>query len=272
MSLRWIVLLLAFTQPATALAGDLKPETVAAFNRYVTLSETRIEKQVSDPAAFLYINTLPAAERDRAFASLKRGEIYIAPMVTLDPSGRTIDVPQGLVHHWVGAVFVPGVSMEGTLKVMEDYDHKSDAYPEVTRSRLLRRDGDHIQAFMRLHQHHVVTVTLDAEFDVHYVEVDPRHWYALSHSTSVRQVQNPGKPDERVLPEGQGDGFLWQLDSYWQYLEQDGGVYVELEAISLTRDVPSGLGWLVKPFITSVPRESLQSTLESTRKTVLRRQ
>jgi hypothetical protein len=42
-------------------------------------------------------------------------------------------------------------------------------------------------------------------------------------------------------------------------------VYVQLEAISLTRDIPDGLGWLIRPFVTSIPRESLAFTLTRTR-------
>ena len=262
----------AFLPGAPLGAADLQPETAAAYSRYRALTEARIEKQVADPKAFLYLNTLPPAERERAFAALKRGEIYMTSLATPDPSGATLAIPHGLIHHWLGAVFIPGATMAGTLKVMEDYDHKRDNYPEVSRSRMISRDGGHIQAFMRLHQHHVITVTLDAQFDINYIERDPEHWYVMSHSVRVQQVQNAGKPDERDLPAGQGDGFLWQLDSYWRYVEQDGGIYVELEAVSLTRDVPSGLGWMIKPFITSIPKQSLESTLESTRKAVLKKQ
>ncbi len=256
---------------APLLAGDLNPATLAAFREYETLTEARIAKQLSDPGVFLYINTLPLAERSRVYASLRSGEMYIAPLTTLDPSGHTISVPQGLVHHWVGAVFIPGATLAGTLKVMEDYDHKQDDYPEVVRSRLLHREGDHFQAFMRLREHHVITVTVDADFDITFIQPDAQHCFVTSRSTSVRQVEDAGKPGERDLPEGRGEGFLWQLDSFWQYVEQDGGVYVELEPVSLTRDVPTGLGWMIKPFITSVPRESLESTLESTRKAVLKK-
>ena len=266
-----ILLLFSGLISAPLLAGDLKPQTLDAFHRYESLTESRIAKQVSDPGVFLYINTLPPAERSRAYASLMGGEIYIAPLTTLDASGQTIEAPHGLIHHWVAAVFIPGVTMAETLKVLQDYDHKQDDYPEVARSRLLHRDGNHFEAYMRLQEHRVITVTLDAEFDVTYSERDERHWFATSRSTRVRQVEDAGKPGERDLPEGEGEGFLWQLDSYWQDVEQDGGVYVELEALSLTRDVPSGLGWLIRPFITSVPRQSLESTLESTRKAVLKR-
>ncbi|HUI41958.1 MAG TPA: hypothetical protein VL523_08320 [Terriglobia bacterium] len=268
----WLLLpILAVGAAAPARARDLQPETIAAFDRYVALTEARIHKQVSDPNVFLYIDTLPAAERNQAFAALKGGELYIAALATRDASGREIEVPDGLVHHWVGAVFIPGVSMASVLKVVEDYDHKQDDYPEVVRSRLLRRSGNRFQAAMRFREHRVITIMLDADFDVTYTEVDPSHWYATSASTQVQQVENAGQPGEHDLPDGQGDGFLWRLDTYWRYVEQDGGVYVEVEAVSLTRDVPTGLGWLIKPFITSVPRESLKSTLESTRAAVLKR-
>jgi hypothetical protein len=78
-------------------------------------------------------------------------------------------------------------------------------------------------------------------------------------------VENPGKPDEREKPPGTGEGFLWRLNSYWRFLERDAGVWVECQAVSLTRDIPTGLGWLVNPIITNLPKESLENTLRSTR-------
>jgi hypothetical protein len=51
--------------------------------------------------------------------------------------------------------------------------------------------------------------------------------------------------------------------------ERDGGVYVQNEAVTLTRDIPTGLGWLIEPFVTGIPQETLKLTLEATRKAVL---
>jgi hypothetical protein len=42
----------------------------------------------------------------------------------------------------------------------------------------------------------------------------------------------------------------------------------ECRTISLSRGIPSGMGWMIKPFIQNVPRESLTSTLRNTRKAV----
>jgi hypothetical protein len=252
-------------------AGDLEPETLNAFNHYVSLTEARIEKQISDPNVFLYVNTLPQTRRHQAVAILKQGGVYMTAMNTLTTSGDKITVPDGLVHHWLGAVFIPGASAADVVGVVQDYDHKHDIYPEVVSSHLISREGEHFRAAMRFREHHVITITLDTEHDVTYTEVDPAHWYSRSYSTRVSQVQDAGKPGEHDLPDGQGDGYVWRIDTFWQFLQQDGGVYLEVEAISLSRAVPTGLNWLIKPFITSVPRESLHDTLECTRSAVLKR-
>jgi hypothetical protein len=39
------------------------------------------------------------------------------------------------------------------------------------------------------------------------------------------------------------------------------GTYEQCESISLTRGIPFGLGWIVGPFVNSIPRETLELTL-----------
>ena len=266
-----LTLFLACILAAPALSAELEPGTLDAFNQYVSATEARIEKQVSDPHVFIYVRTLPQHRREEALAILKEGGIYMTAVTTLTPSGNEIPVPDGLVHHWLGVVFIPGASVADVLTTVQDYDHKQDVYPEVVRSHLISRDGEHFKAAIRFREHHVITITLDTEHDVTYTEMDPAHWYSRSYSTRVSQVEDAGKPSERDLPDGHGDGVVWRIDSFWQFLQQDGGVYVEVEAISLSRSIPTGLNWLIKPFITSVPRESLHDTLDYTRSAVLKR-
>ena len=98
-----------------------------------------------------------------------------------------------------------------------------------------------------------------------YTPVDKTRWRSVSRTTKIAEVEKAGKPDEREKPPGTGEGFLWKLNSYWRFEERDGGVWVECEAISLTRDVPTGLGWIVEPIIRDLPKESLANTLRSTR-------
>ena len=88
------------------------------------------------------------------------------------------------------------------------------------------------------------------------------------YSLRIAEVADPGTPQERERPAGRDDGYLWRLYTYWRFLERDGGTYVQCEAISLTRGIPFALGWLIGPFVTSIPRESLAFTLETTRKTL----
>lgn len=111
---------------------------------------------------------------------------------------------------------------------------------------------------------------LDTEYSVRYHSLDATHAFSDSYSTRISEVLHPDEPDEQAMAPGKGEGFLWRLNSYWRFSEANGGVYIQCEAISLTRDIPTGLNWLIAPFIESIPRESLEFTLLSTRSAVLR--
>lgn len=248
---------------------QLRPEAVAGFNRYVAATEARIDREISRPETFLYLNELPQETRERAMATLQRGGVYVQRLETRDSSGRVISAPGGLIHHWLGDVLIPGVTVDQALAVVEDYNRAKDYYPQVVRSRLLSRQGNDFKVALRLREHKVITVTLDTEHDVRYTELDSRHWSSRSVSTRIAEVVDAGKPDEHEKPPGHDAGFLWRINSYWRFVQQNGGVYVECESISLTRDIPTGLGWLVGPFVTSIPEQSLTQMLAATRKAVL---
>lgn len=247
-----------------AFAKQLEPETTAAFDHYVQLSEQRMTQELNS-GRFLRVDGLALAERAAALTQLKNGEVLVDHVQTLD-HGHTIPVPGGLIHHWVGTVFIPGASLARTLTFLEDYNDQSRFYaPEVEQSKLLQRNGDDFKVFLRLREHKVITVVLNTEYDVKYTTLAPDRATSYSRSTRIAEVENPGKPNESEKPVGDDNGFLWRLNSYWRFLQRDGGIYVQLEAISLTRDIPTGLNWLVGPFVTSIPKESLIFTLTHTR-------
>jgi hypothetical protein len=255
------VLALAFSYAA---AEQLKPQTAAAFDRYVQLSEQRMARELAS-GPFLHMDATSAQQRDADYLRLKKGEMITERLETLDGSQR-IPVPGGLVHHWMGTVFIPGATLQQTLTFLQDYDNHTKFYgPEVQQSRLVQRNGNDFKVFFRLKKTKVVTVILDANYDVKYTMLGPDRVTSDSYSTRIAEVQSPGKADESEKPVGNDSGFLWRLNSYWRFLERDGGVYVQLEAISLTRDIPAGLGWLISPFITGIPKESLAFTLTRTR-------
>ncbi len=256
--------------PASASPSELRPEATQGFNRYVQLTERRMQGELAPGGAFLWVDGLPELRRSDVYARLQRGEVISERVQTPDPSGRT-STPGALIHHWVGTIFIPGVSLAQVLAIVQDYDRHSEYYaPDVVQSKKVEQNGDEYKVHYRLKKKKVVTIYLDADYDVHRHVLDPTHAYSDSRSTRVAQVENAGEANEHELPPGKDGGYMWRLNSYWRYFDSGRGVYVQCEAVSLTRDIPTGLNWLIAPFIQSVPKESLEFTLQSTRYAVLR--
>ena len=262
-----IALLLPLAQ-AAPLPPRLRDDTLAAFERYVRQTDQRNQAELAAGTGLLWVDTLPDPQRQAAYTALRRGEVQIQQLTTLD-NGKAIPCPGGLIHHWAGAVFIPSVKLDAVLAVLEDYDHQSTVYaPDVERSRIESRDGDHFRVFLRFRRHKVITVVLDTEHDIRYYRDTPVRAHSRSSAVRIAEVENPGKSDEREKPVGDDGGFLWRMETWWRMEERDGGVYVQSEVVSLTRDIPTGLGWMIGPFVTSIPKETLAFTLNATRKAV----
>jgi hypothetical protein len=120
-----------------------------------------------------------------------------------------------------------------------------------------------MQVQMRVRQRHVITVVLDTTYDITFGQLDGRHGYSISQSKRIAEVDAAGTSAERTLNANEEHGFLWLLNTYWSYEERDGGLYLQIEAISLTSSIPLGLGWAIRPYVESIPRESLEFTLRS---------
>jgi hypothetical protein len=242
---------------------------MAAFEHYVRVTEERNEGELKRGTDLLWIDSLPSANRKDAYAALKRGEIQIHQLTALD-DGQTIACPSGMIHHWVGVVFIPDATLDDVLGILEDYDHQSQYYsPDVERSKIESRDGDHFRVFLRFRRHKVITVVLNTEHDVHYFHDAPGRAHSRSSAVRIAEVEKAGKSDEREKPPGDDGGFLWRMETWWRMEARDGGVYVQSEVASLTRDIPTGFGWMIGPFVTSIPKETLLFTLEATRKAVI---
>ena len=206
---------------------------------------------------------------DARIASIAGGtrtcDTSIEKFETPNEEGGEIKIPKGLVHHWYGAVLVRGATLEDVLSWEQDYDNHASYFDEVEESRLVAHQGDDYDIFLRLRRKKVITVHYNTEHHVTYRRHGPKE--ATSHSTSTRiaEVENPGTPREREKPLENARGFMWRLNSYWRFQETSEGVIVECESISLSRTIPVAFRWVVKPFINSVPRESLESTLRPLR-------
>ncbi len=147
---------------------------------------------------------------------------------------------------------------------MKDFDAYPRRFaPQVVRARVVTQQGDRLQASMRVRQKHVITVVMDTSYDVSFGRLDAQHGYSVSRSTRISEIDAAGTAKERALSASEEHGFLWRLNTYWSYEERDGGLYMQVESVSLTRSIPTGLGWAVGPFVESVPRESLEFTLRA---------
>lgn len=253
------------------LAADLDPATVSAFARCAGLTQAAFNAENKQLTAFLWIDRLPPDQLEAAHTQLRQGQVLIDCLESLD-AGKPIPVPGGIIHHWIGTVFIPGATLPQVLAFEEDYDHQEKYFdPDVVRSKLLLHSGNDYTVQIRFHEKKVITVVLDTVHQAHYMQIDATHAWSRSWTTRIQQVDHPGEAGEMLEPEGHDGGFLWRMNTYWRFEQRDGGTYVESQSVSLTRDILTGLGWLIGPYVTSVPRESLSFMLAATRKAILER-
>jgi hypothetical protein len=250
-----ILILLRF-EPYTS-AATLKPETLAAWDAYLQAANDKMQARLQPGAHFLWIDEEP----DRA-EKIRKGP-YIAPAVKDIPR----KVPSGLIHDWLGVGFVPNAKIEDILRIVRDYDRYKDIYrPGVIDSAFRRTDGMQDFFFMRLANRSVVAKTaLDTEGVSSYTRVDDTRWYGVSNTTEIREIDKFGTEEQRTLPPDEGTGLIWRLSSITRLEERDGGVYAELEAIALSRDIPAAFRLFVTPIVRRVSRDSLATSLHQTK-------
>ncbi len=232
----------------------LSPETIAEFDAYVKDGERLLQKRIDGTRPFLWTDDVPERR-----ITLRRGDILIEGLP------ETPEITGGLLHVWSGAMFVPGATGPEVLAVLQDYDRHQEWYPEPVESKLLSQDGDVYRGYLKLRRKKVITVVLSTEHEAQYSQVSDNRWYGRSYSTKIAEVEDWDTPKEKELPVGEDHGFLWRLYAYWFIEEAEDGVFVESVSVSLSRQIPFGLGWVVKPFVTSLPRESLEGMLQATR-------
>jgi len=257
-----ICALLIAPQPGFAFA-KLSSETAQAFDRYVAAAESKMTEGLQ-AGRFLHVDSTPDVK-----AKLRAGEVRIETVSPPDPS---IQVSGGLLQDWLGMMFIPNASIAQVKAVLQDYANYKNIYqPKVIDSKEISHHGDHFDIFLRLYEKHILTVVLNTNYHVRFVVPDLQRMYVTSNSTRIAELKDPkrNRDEEKV---GDDTGFLWRLNSYWRFEEADGGVYAECEAISLSRDLPLGLAFLLKGFIEQFPKESMMNTLRGTREAVLKRQ
>jgi hypothetical protein len=198
-------------------------------------------------------------------AMLKQGEVFVERGAAAREGSNEIAIEGGLVNHWRGTVFVPNVNLDAMLRVLQEPQTDKHKQEDVLASRVVSRDGDSQKVYLRLRRTKFVTVVFDTEYDVDYKRLTPDRALSNSISTKVVEIENAGTPRERALPEGNDSGYMWRLNSYWRYKQFDDGVLVEIESLTLSRDLPAIIGPLIRPIVNSTARESMSRTLASVR-------
>lgn len=252
---------LVFVIPCYAqLMTKLSPQTNSAFDRYDAKVRSELQQRWQGQRSYLWLD-----EHAQEKKSVHAGQPVIQPM----SDDGSISVPDGVVYDWLGVIFVPGAKVEQVVHVLEDFNKHKDYYPEVIASQTVARNGNTVRGHWRLLKKSAITVVLNADVTARYSQDKRSDWHGESASTKVSEIENPGTAKEHSLPPGEGYGFLWRFTAYWSLEQAPDGVYAECRTLSLSRSIPLALGWAVQPIVKTMPRQSLLSTLEGTRKAVL---
>jgi hypothetical protein len=261
-----VLLALCFTCPAATRASELTKPTAEAFQRYVQRTETRIQRELADPEHFLYFDSLPEQRKNAMLTRLHNGQVVIEQMQT-DDNGKEINVPGGLVHHWLAIGFIPGITRDQVIDLAQDYPRHPEVYaPDVQRAQVLEHFDQHFLVSYRFYRHAIVTTVYNTEFDVDYQLPDSSRGYCSARAVRIAEVQDPGKPDEKELSVGNDHGYMWRLNLYTRYLEKDNGVYVQIEFVALSRSAPGIVAWLANSYIRSIPTAYLTNYVRTTQR------
>jgi hypothetical protein len=252
-----LLLMAAAVCPINANAATLKPETVADWENYLQTVSGALEDRCHRGGTFLWVDGAP--ER---LAKVHEGEIVVAPVSDHVP----MKVQGGLIHHWIGAAFLPNAKLDDILEVIGDYDRYKDFYPpSVIESKVLARNDSEEKFTMQLVNHEFfATMALDADYQVTNVHLDDGRFYSIARTTRVQQLENYGQSRERMIPEGQGGGYIWKLFNIARLEHRDGGVYIEMETVALSRGIPAAFRIVVDPVVRRVSRSAMLTAIKQT--------
>ncbi len=256
-----VLLFWALFAVAFSAAEAPTPAALAAFDRYTAALEAHLTQQHASGRTFL-----PAAAFNPEAGQLRSGKLLLENATPpANPVGPSAD-RNATLRDWRGTAYLPGVRAADFEALLHDIPAYPRVFaPQVLHAELLSRAGDPLRILLRVRQHHGLTVVLDTAYNVTFGQLDPQHGWSTSRSFAIVEIAGPGTPHEHPLAPAEAHGFLWRMNTYWTWEERDGGLYLQLESVSLTRPVPTGLGWLVGPYADAIPRESLAFTLGAVR-------
>lgn len=257
----FVTLVLVFLAPAALHAQfttTLSADTNDAFEEYVR----RVEQSLPTGAIWNDVGREYATNA----GSTRGREIIVQPVGRQNPES----VPGGLIHDWIGSAVIEHTTIDAVSAALVDFDRHQEWYPEVIQSKVLSKDAEGVTGEWIVRRKNVITVVLRVQLQTTTDRVSRTERRLISRAERISEIERLSEPAEREFPPGEGHGVLWRFNAYWR-LRQDGNdVAVECRSVTLSRSVPSGLNWIINPLIRSIPRDTLESTLENTRKAVER--
>jgi hypothetical protein len=237
-------------------AVELKPTTLQAWNSYVRTVTASMEHRANGP--FLWVDESP---------ELKKRALTGEPIVAPHDHDK---IQNGLIHHWVGAIFLPGATLDQVMAVLTDYDRYKDIYaPMIARSKLLERsDRSEKVNLLLVGKAAGIVGAVDTDDEIQTVKLDASKIYTISNSIRAQEISDYGKPGERMLPQDQGPGYVWRTFGITRLMQRDGGVYLETETVTLSRGIPWEFRWLIEPVTERLPRSIMIQTLNDLRQAV----
>ena len=261
MKLLAVLGLMAGLVPSMLGAAELQADTLKAWDAYIEHADIRMSSRLNSAQPFLW-----ADESDNRRRDVRRGEIVVAPVL----NHGSISVPAGLIHHWIGTAFIPHSNIDRLVGVLQDYDRFKDFYkPVIADSHFLGCNQKNPEFSMTWHRHVLfVNAAMEGRCQAHHFAISPRRGYSIANMTQLREIEQYGHPGEHALPIDTGHGFIWRMHDITRYEEREGGVYLEVEAIALTRDIPASLRWLVSGIVKHLSFDSMETMLRQTRDAV----
>lgn len=246
---------------ASGESAVLKPETINAWQDYIKQEDISVQKRTADGQCFFWADQDPSR-----FAKLRAGSMIVEPIGEHNP----LHVPSGLIHHWIGAIFIPNYSAEDLLSITRDYGHYKEYYkPGVADAKSISTSPNRDEFTIRFVNSSVLSRTsLEGTYTTDFFRLNDKRWYTVSLTTQMQEIRDFGQSKEKRLAPDQGSGSIWRLYSTARLEERDGGVLLEIEAIALSRDIPAALHWFVDPIVRRVSRESLEKSLTETAEAV----
>jgi len=242
---------------SVAQAASLKPEAAKAWQDYVESANVGLRERANPPAAFLQIDATPAIA-----AKVHSGQIIVSPAAAHIPK----KVPSGLIHDWIGTAFLAKTTINDVMAILRDYPKYTEVYtPHVLESKVIST-GETVDRFsvVLINKSVLSKTALDCDYETTYVRVDGRRMYSITQARRIQEIADYGTARQHTLPEGEGSGLIWRLYSVSRFEEREDGLYIETEAMALSRDIPSALRLLVEPIVRRVSREALETALRQT--------